>query len=616
MSTQSTPSLGIEFTTIRSVKDALTLASAQKYDFLVIPIIRKQYGTDLLTNYGSKQLAWPAIASRLKGVGESADMSTALVALIRHVVDVDSSNVHIRNKATKLLQEELAAAQYFSVARVIIRIRNGNITNLTRIAASTLNTLYFAYWFVFPTRAQSNSDDDDDDAELQPWLWWNKIYKLLDYHGKVYPVLELSADVPSEQAQKRWLGEPVRAVILPTKIFTTNAKGFPVLSPAHQLFIIKLIKLKVQFIIKGINPRDSTLFEPYLQYLKHVTRQTEPTNRVLESFTHGYEDRLQVPLQPLADNLESRTYEIFEKDPIKYIQYEKAIYQALIEKYDQKKPVTIMVVGAGRGPLVNRALEAADRAKYNVHIYAVEKNPMAIISLHAQKQEWGNRVTIIHEDMRSWQPVCKADIMVSELLGSFGDNELSPECLDGAQRYLKDDGISIPYSYTSFICPIQSPRIFSELVYNRDANKPYYANFETPFVVYLHNCFFLAETKPLFTFTHPNFSNPIDNSRFGEVEFTIPTTGTMHGFAGFFDAKLYKDISISIEPNTHSKNLISWFPMFFPIREPITLSANSTIKVNFWRCCSSSQVWYEWTVVEPTTLPIHNPTGRSFSIGK
>lgn len=39
-----------------------------------------------------------------------------------------------------------------------------------------------------------------------------------------------------------------------------------------------------------------------------------------------------------------------------------------------------MVVGAGRGPLVNRALEAADRAKYKVHVYAVEKNPMAIIS--------------------------------------------------------------------------------------------------------------------------------------------------------------------------------------------------------------------------------------------
>lgn len=31
----------------------------------------------------------------------------------------------------------------------------------------------------------------------------------------------------------------------------------------------------------------------------------------------------------------------------------------------------------------------------------------------------------------------QADIIVSELLGSFGDNELSPECLDGAQQHLK-----------------------------------------------------------------------------------------------------------------------------------------------------------------------------------
>jgi protein arginine N-methyltransferase 5 len=38
--------------------------------------------------------------------------------------------------------------------------------------------------------------------------------------------------------------------------------------------------------------------------------------------------------------------------------------------------------------------------------------------------------------MRSWVAPEPADILVSELLGSFGDNELSPECLDGAQRFL------------------------------------------------------------------------------------------------------------------------------------------------------------------------------------
>lgn len=39
--------------------------------------------------------------------------------------------------------------------------------------------------------------------------------------------------------------------------------------------------------------------------------------------------------------------------------------------------------------------------------------------------------------MRSIDIPEKADILITELLGSFGDNELSPECLDGAVRFLK-----------------------------------------------------------------------------------------------------------------------------------------------------------------------------------
>jgi len=43
-------------------------------------------------------------------------------------------------------------------------------------------------------------------------------------------------------------------------------------------------------------------------------RQTD----FVEQFSKGYEDYLQTPLQPLMDNLESQTYEVFEKDPVKY----------------------------------------------------------------------------------------------------------------------------------------------------------------------------------------------------------------------------------------------------------------------------------------------------------
>jgi predicted RNA methylase len=39
----------------------------------------------------------------------------------------------------------------------------------------------------------------------------------------------------------------------------------------------------------------------------------------------------------------------------------------------------IMVVGAGRGPLVKASLMAAEKARRKVKVWAVEKNPNAII---------------------------------------------------------------------------------------------------------------------------------------------------------------------------------------------------------------------------------------------
>jgi protein arginine N-methyltransferase 5 len=40
-------------------------------------------------------------------------------------------------------------------------------------------------------------------------------------------------------------------------------------------------------------------------------------------YTQGYSDYLQAPLQPLMDDLGSATYDVFERDPVKYRQYEE-----------------------------------------------------------------------------------------------------------------------------------------------------------------------------------------------------------------------------------------------------------------------------------------------------
>ena len=39
------------------------------------------------------------------------------------------------------------------------------------------------------------------------------------------------------------------------------------------------------------------------------------------------------------------------------------------------------------------------------------------------------------------------------------------------------------------------------------------------------------------------------------------------GFAGYFHMTLYKDIYLSIVPDTFSRGMISWFPALIPLRE-------------------------------------------------
>lgn len=163
-----------------------------------------------------------------------------------------------------------------------------------------------------------------------------------------------------------------------------------------------------------------------------------------------------------------------------------------------------MVVGAGRGPLVRSSFRAAERAERKIKVYAVEKNGNAANTLlHLNMLEWNGEVTVINSDMRDWNAPEQADIIVSELLGSFADNELSPECLDGAQKMLKHDGVMIPQSYRSYISPIMSSKLFNEVRKTREVFKNMYCHFETPYVVHMKNRYVIDEPKLVFTFIHP-----------------------------------------------------------------------------------------------------------------
>lgn len=102
----------------------------------------------------------------------------------------------------------------------------------------------------------------------------------------------------------------------------------------------------------------------------------------------------------------------------------------------------------------------------------------------------------------------------------------------------------------------------------------------------------------------------IDNSRFASLRFTAQTTGTIHGFAGYFECWLYRDIRLSILPASFSHDMFSWFPVLFPLRTPLPVRAGESVHALFWRRVTPQKVWYEWTLTAPVPLPLHNPQGR------
>ncbi|XP_053901464.1 protein arginine N-methyltransferase 5 isoform X1 [Malaclemys terrapin pileata] len=646
-------SSGRDLSCVPEVAETLGAVARQGFDFLCMPVFHPRYRREF-THQPARGRPGPHTRSDLLLSGR--DWNTLIVGKLSPWIRPDAKVEAVRRNSEAAMLQELNFGAYLGLPAFLLPLTQGENPNLARVLSTHIHTGHHStmvsaglggvgrqgvrlpltpcfppqFWMRVPLLAPEDLRDDlignepvpvpeDGSGDEKTWIWWHNFRTLCDYNKRIAVALEVGPDLPSNHVIDRWLGEPIKAAILPTSIFLTNKKGFPVLSKMHQRLVFRLLKLEVQFIVWGAHHHPEKEFCSYLQYLEYLS-QNRPPPSAYELFAKGYEDYLQSPLQPLMDNLESQTYEVFEKDPIKYSQYQQAIYRCLLDRVPEEEKETnvqvVMVLGAGRGPLVNATLRASRQAGRRVKIYAVEKNPNAVVTLESwQYEEWGSQVTVVSSDMREWSAPEQADLLVSELLGSFADNELSPECLDGAQHCLRAGGVSIPSTYTSFLAPISSSKLYNEVRACREKDRHPEAQFEMPYVVRLHNFHQLAPPQPCFTFHHPHPDPDRDKSQYRQLEFAVEVNTVLHGFAGYFETTLYGDVTLSIRPETHSPGMFSWFPIFFPIKQPLAVRAGERVRVAFWRCAGPRKVWYEWAVTAPGCSALHNPSGRSSTIG-
>jgi protein arginine N-methyltransferase 5 len=601
---------GWEFHNIENLEDHLDMCFELGLQYCLVPICkktRKKLVEKLVLSKNKVGLP-PLSFNDVNLIRQKHNAATG--AVLSDWFNLDSNNEQIAYVHEQAVHQELMLSQHIGVPVVVLpSFIDEQFVNYARVIKSFLHGYTSAqYWL----RVKLLSSYDCAVA----WRRWDFFRTLVRSNSKLFVALELSSESPEDIFMGPWCSEVVKSIFLPCDLFLKNAKGFPVLKKKHQSFVESFFRFPaIRYTLTG-TPWHPCGIRPYLEYMQFLF-QKRPPSSLIDNFSVGYEDYLQAPLQPLMDNLESSTYEVFEMDPVKYNLYEEAIYKALLDKKSED-PLVVCVVGAGRGPLVSRCLVAAARAEQQVEVCALEKNPNAVISLQKKNvEEWDGCVHVVCADMRFSGPPKQVDLLVSELLGSFGDNELSPECLDGAQLFLREGGVIIPTSYTSFIAPLMAPKLHAGL----DTQPPSslclrkLTNFETPYVVRMKCAHVMSSPQPLFTFTHPNYETPIDNTRFGGKTYIMNTCGRLHGIVGFFEAVLYKDIVLSILPETHSVDMVSWFPIYFPIEKPISVRQNDEVTIYFWRKADKRKVWYEWCVKGPEASTIHNINARSYFIG-
>ncbi|AFZ80519.1 Skb1 methyltransferase family member protein [Theileria equi strain WA] len=472
------------------------------------------------------------------------------------------------------------------------------------------------------------------DASHESWNIWRMIYELCNHSHRLKVALILS-DLDEDEA-KRWTAEPLGLAILDSKSFAKSGYKCVISENVRNLlahimdFGVKVVlhsefdyrDLIREFVYDDLGDKITNVPLTVREAIKAVKRLHASLNplSIREFHSSGYNDLLQTPLQPLRDHLDSSTYEEFERCDTKYDIFETAVRQWLEENTTVRRPVAY-IPGAGRGPLVQRTLNAFhNKGIKDYSIYAIEKNPYAILTLkHRIKdgQSGWDKVQLIFGDMRDIIPKEPADLIISELLGSFADNELSPECIYGIEAVFNKHFPNhkqiqyIPQRYTSFLTPIYTPKLWERLYLSEDRKC-----FHTPYVVALQSYYNIAanpDPLPCFSFEHPSRKETTKLERYKQLRFTVKKDCTLHGFAGYFSFRLYGDLEMSILPG-HSDEVKSWFPMYFPVEKAMYVKESQVITLHIWRKCDGTRVWYEWAVTTPFTSAIHNVNGFSYSI--
>jgi SAM-dependent methyltransferase len=251
-------------------------------------------------------------------------------------------------------------------------------------------------------------------------------------------------------------------------------------------------------------------------------------------------------------------------------------YRAAIEA--AVRPGDVVVdVGCGSGILSFFACEAGA-----ARVYAIDRGGMAGIAQFLTRHlGYADRVTVLQDESTSVDLPERADVLVTETMGTLGlDENIVGSVIDARARLLRAGAAIVPRRVGVWVVPVELPEPYATQV-DWWSERRYGFDF-SPLRVFASNSIVFA--------TIPAGAHASEAARVidvdlqtvrstllrGKTRFTAERRAVVHGFGVWFDAELAEGIVL----DSIASGTTGWSQGFLPLERPLHVTAGTSIDLD------------------------------------
>jgi SAM-dependent methyltransferase len=275
-------------------------------------------------------------------------------------------------------------------------------------------------------------------------------------------------------------------------------------------------------------------------------------------------------------------------DRVRMDAYRRAIHEVV-------RPGDVVAdVGTGSGILAFFAAQAGA-----IRIYAFEAGDVIEEARAlAQRNGFAERIVFMQGMSDRLKLPERADVIVSEILGSFGlDENVLRFNLDARKRFLKPGGRLLPSALDLFLVPVESETLWKRAGVGLMSEDFYGLDFSTvrrDAASHRHNMDCSRGVAGLASparIAQIDFIEVADTPPVYRTTYVVEKPGRLHGLVGYFRATLAPGIVLSTAPENEPTH---WKQTFFPLENEVEVHAGDEIRCQITSIPYNDLSCWEW----------------------